>query len=63
MADPAGPLQWGSGGMLEQAGSSSPVDISGCTLYIDESGGAHSSDPRVRRCGWAVAILQGGAGG
>ena len=27
------------------------------TFYLDESGGARASDPRLRRCGWGVAIL------
>ena len=38
-----------------------PMQLGSClspgTFYLDGSGGAHSADPRLRRCGWAAVKL------
>ncbi len=39
-------------------GPSRPIPIpEGAVMGKDGSGGTHSSDPRIRRCGWAFAIV------
>ena len=27
-------------------------------VFIDESGGKHAADPRLRRCGWGISLSQ-----
>jgi len=34
------------------------LDVSDMILYLDESGGPHASDPRVRRAGWGLVALR-----
>ena len=43
---------WGSGRVARADGQR--LDLGGCTIYLDESGGVHSSDVRTRRCGWGL---------
>ena len=33
------------------------LDLEGARVYLDESGGAHTDNPDLRRAGWAVVVL------
>jgi hypothetical protein len=39
-----------------------PVNVEGMTLGGDGSGGEHSSDPRLRRCGFGLVAIEGSQG-
>ena len=60
---PAAPLAEGAAWMVEGAGQI-PTDargkeaLDGYVVYLDESGGTHSSTPELRRAGWGLAILR-----
>ena len=34
------------------------IDLGNFVIYLDESGGAHTSEPLLRRSGWGLAILR-----
>eukprot|EP00974_Lingulodinium_polyedra_P098286 9526419-Lingulodinium_polyedra.AAC.1 len=34
------------------------VDVADKVVFLDESGGPFSADPRLRRCGWGLALLR-----
>ena len=40
-----------------QLGQVSPLDVGGMSLFLDESGGAYSSCPFLRRCGWGIDVI------
>ncbi len=33
------------------------LNLSGRKVYLDESGGDHADDTRLRRCGWGLAVM------
>ncbi len=46
--------------VLSRGSSDEPVALdAGMTIATDGSGGAFSSDPRLRRCGWGFMVLDG----
>ena len=50
-------------GCAESTISGDKLDVSGMVIYLDESGGVHAADPRLRRAGWGlVALPRAGAG-
>ena len=38
-------------------GDLEPIQVEGCTLGGDGSGGEHTKDPRIRQCGWGLVVL------
>ena len=37
---------------------SAPIDVEGCLMGGDGSGGEHPKDPRIRRCGFGLVVLE-----
>jgi len=52
---------------VEQLGclpmSEGKIDVSNHEVFLDESGGEHTSDTRLKRCGWGLALVQKVEGG
>lgn len=59
-ARPSSSRVFRSYGCFSHLGENDVFDCSAFTWYVDESGGAHSAEPLLRRCGWGIAALRNG---
>ena len=38
--------------------NSAPIDVEGCLIGGDGSGGEHTKDPKIRQCGFGLVALE-----